>query len=64
MTEQEFNQAIDEVFKNTNGMDIPYIDLFFTDGYILIDGDMRYEDLVKLGEVVKMYLENKNEQCS
>lgn len=59
MTEQEFDQAIDEVFKNTHGMDIPYIDLFYTDGHILIDGDMRYEDLIKLGEVVKRYVESK-----
>ena len=37
MTEQEFDQAIDEVFKNTNGIDIPYIDLFSqTDIYSLM----------------------------
>ncbi len=58
MTEQEFNQAVGEVFKNTHGMEIPYIDTDLTNG-VIIDGYVRYEDLIKLGEVVKRYVESK-----
>ena len=58
MTEQEFNQAIDEVFKNTHGTDIPYISTERYDGMV-IDGYIDYKDLIKLGEVVKRYVESK-----
>jgi hypothetical protein len=58
MTEQEFNQAIEELFKNTHGMGIPYIDTDLTNG-VIIDGYIRYEDLIKLGEVVKQYVEGE-----
>jgi hypothetical protein len=59
MTEQEFYQAIDEVFLNTNGIDIPYIGRGFYQDGMMIDGYIRYEDLIKLGEVVKRYVEGK-----
>ncbi len=58
MTEQEFNQAIAEVFENTHGTDIPYISTERYNGMI-IDGYIEYEDLIKLGEVVKHYVEGK-----
>lgn len=58
MTEQEFDQAVGEVFKNTHGTDIPYISTERYDG-IVIDGYIRYEDLINLGEVVKRYVEGK-----
>jgi hypothetical protein len=59
MTEQEFDQAIDEVFLNTNGIDIPFINRGFYQDGIVIDGFIRYEDLIKLGEVVKQYVESE-----
>jgi hypothetical protein len=59
MTEQEFNRAIEELFKNTHGMEIPFINRGFYQDGMVIDGYVRYEDLIKLGEVVKQYVEGK-----
>jgi len=59
MTEQEFNQAIAEVFKNTHGIDIPYMNTEHSRNGMFIDGYIRYEDLIKLGNVVKQYVEGK-----
>ena len=59
MTEQEFDQAIYEVFKNTHGTETPFINRGFYQDGMVIDGYIRYEDLIKLGEVVKQYVESK-----
>jgi hypothetical protein len=57
MVLDEFNRAIDDVFEDSQGLTAPYISLEHRNGYLLIDGYISYKDLIKLGEVVKQYVE-------
>ena len=52
---EQFNRDIDSVFDNTHGTDIPYISVNHMNGSLLIDGYIRYKDLIALADVVKEY---------